>query len=182
MIDSDRIITNDYFEWLCEQVCGERQHERVMFGRLLMHLHDVDFTYIIPKDINRAYDGLSLRRRFSLFIGLNDTAECLCDKPCSILEMMVALAIRCEESIMHDPCIGDRTGQWFWKMLINLGLGGMDNDVYNKNAVDVILSRFLKREYEPNGRGGLFRIRHCDQDLRGVEIWVQLCWYLDTIT
>ena len=37
------------------------------------------------------------------------------------------------------------------------------------------------REYAPDGRGGLFTIRNCEEDLRKVEIWYQLCWYLDTI-
>ena len=40
--------------------------------------------------------------------------------------MMIALAIRCEEHIMDDPDAGDRTGQWFWSMLVSLGLGSMD--------------------------------------------------------
>jgi hypothetical protein len=104
------------------------------------------------------------------------------DGPCSVLEMMIALAIRCEETIMDDPDIGDRTRQWFWGMIINLGLGGMTDANFDPDFVDDSVLRFLNRDYEPDGRGGLFTIRNCHRDLRDVEIWYQLCWYLDSIT
>ena len=77
--------------------------------------------------------------------------------------------------------MGIRTGQWFWTMLTNLGLGGMTDDNFNRLIADKIISTFLKRKYDPDGKGGLFRIRNCDRDLRKVEIWRQLCWYLDSI-
>jgi hypothetical protein len=96
--------------------------------------------------------------------------------------MMVFLAIRCEETIMDDPGIGDRTRQWFWNMVINLGLGSMTDDNYDKQLVTNVLERFLNREYEPDGTGGLFVVSDRDCDLRDVEIWHQLCWYLDSIT
>ena len=103
------------------------------------------------------------------------------DGPCSVLEMMIALAIRCEENIMDDPNIGDRTSQWFWGMVVNLGLGSMVDCRFDKQFVDETIRIFLNRKYAPNGNGGLFTIRDCDKDLRKVEIWHQLCWYLDKI-
>ena len=103
------------------------------------------------------------------------------DEPCSVLEMMVALAIRCEESIMDNPVYGDRTGQWFWNMIVSLGLGSMTDEMYDRDYVDNIVDRFLDRDYSPDGRGGLFTIRNCEYDLRDVEITHQLYWYLDTI-
>ena len=39
----------------------------------------------------------------------------------------------------------------------------------------------MNRTYSPDGDGGLFTVRNCDRDLRNVEIWIQMCWYLDTI-
>ena len=95
--------------------------------------------------------------------------------------MMTALAIRCEENIMDDTRYGDRTTQWFWGMINNLGLGSMWGDNYDKVYVDQVLQTFLNRDYAPNGKGGLFTIRNCDRDLRDVEIWYQLNWYLNSI-
>ena len=83
---------------------------------------------------------------------------------------------------MDDPEIGDRTGQWFWGMIVNLGLGSMTDNRYDEDFVTETIERFLDRDYEPDGKGGLFTVRNCDRDLRYVEIWYQLCWYLDNIT
>ena len=95
--------------------------------------------------------------------------------------MMTALAVRCEEHIMTDPDVGNRTGQWFWQMITNLGLVDMTDSKFDRKYVDLVIQRFLDRTYEPDGKGGLFTIEHCPYDLRTVEIWYQLCWYLDKL-
>lgn len=165
-------IQKEYFEWMYDLVCDDRFADDISYRKLLTRLHEREFEYIIPKDSNRAEDGIDLRYR----------ADCYYPGPCSVLEMMVALAIRCEETIMDDPVIGDRTGQWFWKMINNLGLGGMYDSRYDIDKVDRIIDRFLDREYSPDGRGGLFTVRNCEEDMRDVEIWTQLCYFLDSIT
>ena len=175
-------MVNDYFKWLYDLVCGKRYSKQISYKKLLMRLHNTEFRYLIPRDENRAEDGISLRYRFINYCDDIDYAESCLDGPCSVLEMMVALAIRCEEDIMDDPNVGERTGQWFWGMIVNLGLGSMTDDRFDKYLVDEIIDRFLDREYEPNGKGGLFTVRHTDRDLRDVEIWYQMCWYLDSIT
>ena len=108
-------------------------------------------------------------------------ATYLDDRPCSILEMMIALAIRCEEHIMEDPEIGNRTGQWFWNMIVSLGLGHMTDDYFDLAYVEEAVRRFLNREYSRDGSGGLFTIERCPQDMRRIEIWYQMCMYLQTI-
>lgn len=179
MTDKDQII-NEYFDWIYDMMCGIRYSKQISYKKLLMHLHSIPFIYSIPRDSNRASDGVGLRRRFALSRGYTNIEEYL-DGPCSVLEMMVALSIRCEESIMDEPTVGDRTSQWFWGMIVNLGLGSMIDSRYDAHVVDEIINRFMYREYEPDGKGGLFRIPNCEQDLRTVEIWYQLCWYLDRI-
>lgn len=175
-------IIDEYFEWLSYVVCGERYEGEVSYRKLLMHLHEIEFTYILPMDENRAGNGINLRYRWALDID-EDTDYILdvLDGPCSVLEMMVALALHCEENIMDDPMYGNRTGQWFWGMVNNLGLGAMYDKLYDERYVDEVITRFLNREYERDGRGGLFTIKNCKYDLRDVEIWHQLSWYLGTI-
>ena len=170
-------IQDEYFNWLYNFVCGE-SFDR--FSKLLTRLHETEFRYSIRNDQNRASDGVGLRRRFCHENNCVDRLAYLAG-PCSVLEMLIALSIRCEESIMDDTFYGDRTTQWFWNMIVNLGLGGMIDQLFDIQEVDTILERFLNREYEPDGRGGLFTIKNCEDDLRDVEIWYQLCWYLDTI-
>lgn len=177
-------IANEYFMWLCDLVRSDHFSGPISYRKLLMYLHNTEFVYLIPKDQNRAADGVSLRYKFASAQGYRDKnfiADCL-DAPCSVLEMMVALANRCEVDIMDDPQIGNRTGEWFWGMVTNLGLGAMYDSRFDKRFVHDSISRFLNREYEPNGRGGLFTVHHCDHDLRDVEIWNQLSYYLGTIT
>lgn len=175
-------VIDDYFEWIFNLVCGKRYSEKVSFRRLLRYLHDTEFTWLIPNDQNRAEDGINLRYRFAYNYRSPAAAETYLDGPCSVLEMIAALAIRCEENIMDDASYGDRTGQWFWGMIVSLGLGSMTDEHFNEQFVEKKIERFLRREYESNGKGGLFTIRHYDRDLRDVEIWYQLCWYLDSIT
>lgn len=177
-------IREDYFEWLFDIACGDLYAQQISFRKLLIRLHEVEFIYVHPRDFNRADDGINLRRRFILTNGLDHIYEQIIDAldgPCSILEMMIALAIRCEEDYMDDLGIGGRTKQWFWNMIRSLGLGSMMDHMYDQNYVDGVLDRFLRRKYEPNGSGGLFTIKNSPYDLREVEIWYQLMWYLDTI-
>lgn len=174
-------VINEYFEWLSNMVVKNKpKSKRLSFNKLLIFLHATEFRYIILMDENRAEDGKDLRYRYSRESGWPDVPDCL-DGPCSVLEMMIALSIRCEEWIMDNTEYGNRTGQWFWDMITSLGLGSMTDERFDKILVSDIIERFLDREYQPNGKGGLFTIKNCDDDLRDIEIWVQLCWYLDNI-
>lgn len=174
-------IGNDYFEWLSDIVCRDRFSPHISFRKLLRCLHSIEFTYMLDKDSNRAADGMELRYRFAYdYAGIED-AERYLTGPCSVLEMLVGLCIRCEETIMDDPQLGDRTGQWFWGMIVNLGLGSMTDQMFDRRYIEQQVSIFLKRRYRPNGEGGLFTIRDASRDLRNVEIWHQLLWYLDRL-
>ena len=172
-------LINMYFEWMYDIVCPDKKKS---YRKLLYFLHSVDFTYLIDMDGNRFEDGIELRYRFGhecAHIDMCTISEYLDERPCSMLEMMIALAIRLEEHIMSNPDIGNRTAQWFWNMLSSLGLADMDDAKFNKEQAKTVIQRFLNREYEPNGCGGLFTINNCAYDLRTVDIWYQACWYLD---
>ncbi len=172
-------VNNEYFEWLCELIDISRFAKSVSYRKLLIHLHNIEFTWFIPHDDNRADDGIQLRRKYGLYRE-DVTLSRYITGPCSVLEMMVALAFRCE-GYMDDTQMGNRTGQWFWGMIHNLGLSPMIDSKFDIDYVDDIIARFLNREYEPDGKGGLFTVKHCTQDMRTVEIWCQLNWYLGSI-
>ena len=175
----DQII-NDYFEWLWNftKCRGHSQNRKI-----ITLLHNIEFRYSIPMDANREEDGIDLRYRFITEVGIPKNYQEVygyLDGPCSVLEMMIALAIRCEESIMDDPDIGDRTSEWFWLMMKNLGLDYMSDRKFDRDIAEEKVSIFLDRKYKRNGEGGLFVVNG-RRDLRKVEIWYQMCWYLDTI-
>lgn len=179
MIDSR--IRDEYFSWMCDKVCGERFSDAISYRRLLAYLHDSEFICVLGMDRNRAEDGISLRRHFALELGYEPYITDYLDGPCSILEMMVALAIHIEKDLMDDPRIGDRTAQWFWGMIRSLGLNGMYDVAFNENLVEDVIIHFLNREYEPDGHGGLFTVRNCYTDMRDLEINIQRNLYLNTL-
>lgn len=168
-----------YFEWLVHLVRDSFGRGR-SYTKLCRQLHDTEFIYILDMDANRAADGADLRYRFAY--EMNAQRRMIFDldgRPSSVLEMMVALAIRIEEQFMDDPDVGNRTGMWFMQMLSSLGLSSQHNRQYNSAFVDDILTRFMRREHEADGHGSLFTVPGCPKDLRSIEIWYQLMWYLD---
>ncbi len=176
-------LRSSYFDWMYELVADNEYFDHLPFRKLLIHLNSIPFAYSLPMDSNRETDGIDLRYRFGYEKDYDPRmiASYLDDRPCTVFEMMVALSNRCEEQIMSDPEIGDRTGLWFWNMLVSLGLDYMTDNEYDEDYIDTIIDRFLNREYNADGSGGLFTIENCSTDLRNVEIWYQMNWYLDDI-
>ena len=166
-----------YFEWLIDLLDRKRCKR---YSKLLSHLYDKDFEYSIRMDENRYKDGITLRHYYAEYKHLPDelVSDELCGFDCSILEMMVALSMRCED-IMSYSSTDDRTAVWFWNMIDNLGLSYYDDRHYNYQDVEEILDIFLNREYKPNGEGGLFTIHNPPCDIRDAEIWCQMTWYLN---
>ena len=157
-----------YFEQLYKRVWDADYQN---YSALLRQLYETEFRYSLKRDGNRAADGVDLRRRYRFYS----------DKPCNVLEMMIALAVRCEESVMTNSGFGDRTSRWFWLMITNLGLWTMTDEFYNRQRVRDILDIFMDRRYAPNGEGGLFALPYCGKDLRDVDIWYQAMWYFAEI-
>ena len=178
-------IINEYFEWMLNLMCSGKFAKEISYRKLFIVLHQTPFEYLLSTDSDRAEDGIGLRWKFTCRTGqqnyFTEIKEAL-EGPCSVLEMMIALAIRCEGTIMDSTLFGDRTRQWFWGMISSLGLSNQMDDRFDKDYVIYILDTFLKRKYQPNGKGGLFTIKNTNYDLRNVDIWRQLCWYLDAFT
>ena len=82
---------------------------------------------------------------------------------------------------MDDPDVGNRTGLWVGDMISSLGLKSMSDAQFDRTVVDQAIFRFMDRRYKRNGQGGLFTVEHCKYDMRTVEIWWQMNWYLDSI-
>lgn len=176
-------IEDEYFEWLYSFVDNRRFHRDISYRRLMIFLYNEPFRWTIPRDENRAIDGDNLKKRYAIEMGF-DSGYFTDDlnNYCSVLEVIIALALRMEETIMDDPRIGNRTSQWVWEMIGSLGLSDMTDERFNEHHVYNIVRNFLNRNYYPDGRGSLFHIPNCQYDLRGTEIWIQMLWYLDTIT
>ena len=173
---------DDYFNWLINYIGGPNDASVLKNSLLLDILYNRIFVWDdinVPMDRNRATDGLDLRHRFIVFSN-NIYQQHEVDSPhttntCSILEMLIALAIRCEGSIMGDNET-DNTAKWFWIMIDNLGL----RECKDEGFINYILDNFEHRTYDFDGKNGcLFPIEQPREDLRTVEIWYQMCWWLN---
>ena len=180
-------IRNDYKNWLigltnswCSAINGENYYS------LMEYLYSCPFTSSYANDCNRVQDGVDLR--FQFIDSLNSSPEYLkytyhdvykyLTHDCNMLEMMAALAQKCEDHIMGDPEIGDRSGEWFWGMLKNTHLDSMSDEFFDISEVETIVSNIIHHNYAPNGEGGLFSVRNPDIDMRQAELWYQMNWYL----
>ncbi len=177
-----------YFEWMVSKIgnVDDPFASKVTYNKLLNHLHyNSEFTYCMPQDENIELNGINLRDVFCYECDYDkDTVVPALSRPCTLLEAMVALAIKMEKSMAADTDFGDRTGQWFWTMIKNMHLGGFDDESFDPDYADVYINRCLERNYKPDGDGGFFKIEGIDnrgEDMRDVEIWMQVCWYMDTV-
>lgn len=172
-------IKREYFEWMCNQVCSDE--DILSYSKLLKFLHAQEFHYILHLDRDRLSDGIDFRYRFGYENGYdrNYISNNLNTSSCSVLEMMVALAFRVEEQIMDDTHYGNRTGQWFWNMIVSLNLGGMDDKHFDRAYCRERIYILNNRLYNSNGEGGLFTVNEPEYDMRDATIWCQCMWYLD---
>ncbi len=171
-------LSNRYNDWLRGLVVKNS-------GPSYHILFDLAWTTIyefhIPNDDNRAEDGLKLRERFELesSLRLPDLGEC------RMLEFLIALAIRLNESV-YDHNNPDQTSYWFWQLIKNLQLDEYDDnypfgDVFSEIPfyIERVFVRLNERLYASNGGGGgLFPLEEPMADQRHVEVWYQMMAYL----
>jgi hypothetical protein len=139
---------------------------------MLRSLFYEPFYHFVPNDDNRAEEGRGLRDKF-----MNDTKYKLIRhsyfKPCSVLEMMIALSERMAFQLFNpmkepDP---DRSG-CFWEIVDNLKLKPNQSNA-------AIIHKLNRREYMESGLGGMFPLENYREDQRAIEIWYQMMAYLN---
>ncbi len=176
-------LKSEYFDWIYKLVIAKPYSGGHSYRLLLKYLDSVQFTYSNPMDANREDDGVDLRYRFGYENDVPDSAitAYLDNRPCTVLETMAALCFRCEEHIMSDDSLGDRTSRWFMEMLGSMGISDMYDTRFDAAKVGRTVGVMLDRRYSVNGKGGLFTVKEPRTDMRRAEIWYQMCWYLDEL-
>lgn len=172
------ILEEQYFRWLYAHVSDPNQIQpHHTYWEMLKQLHQKEFVYVVANDDNRCMDGRQLRDDFRLY--WDEEREPLADfwlaMPCSMLEMLIALTDRLEFQTDQPP------EYWFWILLSNLKIADFNDARYDTVArgfIDEALEQVIWRTYSYDGRGGLFPLRHAQQDQRKLEIWFQMHSYL----
>lgn len=153
------------------------------YGLLLNKLYDTEFYSEIEKDENRKSDAFGLRFRFSDTTAKYNYREVYnyLVSPINLLEIMLSMAIRIDEEIMGDPRYDSNAFMWFYSMLESSKLIKFADFNYEESEVESQILTVLNRTYSPDGEGGLFTIHEAKKDLRKVELWYQMLWYLDEV-
>lgn len=179
-IDHEREdIRDDYFNWLCNLVDADDPDDGYL--SLMDMMFNMDFdkhtAILIPNDDNRIIDGLDLREDYFDEMNYPGDPYKILRGPCSVLEMLVALAYR-----IADNYISMTAEEWFWEMLRNLGIADCTDDEFHgagkRAEVRKILRNLRNRKYDRNGLGGLFPVKDAPRDQRKIEIWSQMNQYL----
>ena len=168
------LLEDRYLSWLHGKVVLEYMPSSdESFYELLRVLHATEFIWLVKGDDNRAEYGLEVRRIFSTDTRQDVSADWM-SEPCSVLEMLIALADHADFETDTPRHI------WFWRFMQNLGLAEM-NDASNPDVyadIEPIIHRFVWREYASDGTGGLFPLKGPHADQRQVELWYQFCAYI----
>lgn len=173
-------IFDSYFAWL-EGIVYPCRFGKT-YHRLYRRLFETIFVWDdkhMPLDANRAADGIDLRDRFARQNGIPYSDIYALDGPCSVLEMMIALALRCEETIMTDPEYGNRTSEWFRTMVCSMGLGDCSDERFDPLYCDSRVNIMMARAYDFDGsNGAMFVVNNPREDMRKTDIWYQMMWWL----
>lgn len=177
MSETETTLDNLYLEWLYSNFIGavSNRNPEKSYWELSRQLYETPFTWILPDDANRAERGKELRQQFINECNIQDVEINWLQLDCSVLEMLISLAGRASFEMWGEP------GDWFWDFIKNLGLHEYNDLIYSKaimREVDAVVRRWLDREYDKNGVGGLFPLKNANQDQTKLNIWYQLQAYL----
>ena len=174
-----------YFDVLYDMVAKDREDITDMSYRMLLGVLDgVEFRDTRGIDSNRIQDAQEMRADI---IAENDLDHTIV-RPfpnVSLLEVMIAIAQRLGQ-ITGD----EDTAFWFWEMVSNLVLDGIDDNEFWSDPEDheaEILDRaddVIDVKYDRDGLGGLFLLREgvAPQDMRDTELWYQMQYYANELS
>jgi len=173
------VLEDRYIEWLYGHFGAVRNRNPARgYWELSVVLHSKEFVWLIANDDNRVEDGKSLRDDFIREQGSDGVSEEWMTLGCSMLEMLVALAIRASDQTEVEQ------EMWFGTFLENLGLIEYTDEAFHDSKwyvgpdIEEIIERFIYRNYKRNGAGGLFPLKKPGKDQRKVELWYQMSAYI----
>ena len=181
-MNDQRTFSQEYFDWLYSKI--RANNKRLNHRHLLDILFKKDFRWTVNFDENRCDDGLELREIYIQEFNIDEDhleVQYFLKRKCSVLEVLVGLAIRMNdlEHILEDP--KNHTNRWFHELLKNLKLDEFTDELgpIEEAEVDDILERWLGRTYDFFGRGGAFPLKKRPlKDQTRVELWYQMMSYL----
>jgi hypothetical protein len=159
-------IDYEYYEWLVSQIHIPNDND---YTELFDRMHNLEFVWIVPRDDDRAHDGTDLRWEF-----LDGASRKLMLQEATILEVLIGLSRRVAFQTSQPA------NRWAWRLLKNLRLTKSNNPLTGAKGekVEEILYNLVWRQYQPNGSGGFFPLKHTERDQTKINIWYQMHEYI----
>lgn len=181
---------DQYLKWLLNLAGLERSDGILLFSFLL------DMTYYWQNDYDqaRAGDGRYLRYYYVDKDGIQEAIdnfghpyadivdEFVRSWPVSVIEVLLAMAIRLDKEYEYCASEGDRASLWFWIMCENLGLDLylVSNADFNINDAKMKVIKWMDGDYDKNGKGSPMALPdglECDKDYREMSFWEQVTYW-----
>ena len=166
----------EYILWLGNLVDLDDKDDTGGYHFLIKSLYLKEFYWTNDMDENRSDEGKMLRELFCDECGFDDIPDEI-NGPCTVLEMMIGLAKRWNKEVSLTDN-DDRSSEYFWIMVDNLGLEGCTDDKFDPEMVRNRLDILLDRDYSDDGTGSLFPLKRSKESQKDIEIWYQLQNYL----
>ena len=185
MVNSNGDYVREYMLWLGRKSGLIRDDDPLgdQYFNLVIELFKHPYVPMIKNDENRYKDALALRYEFRVERNYGYLKR-LNDYPCSFLELLVSVGQRMDYGLTDgtESCIST----WIFLMLDNIGLSRYTDDYFenedeayqSRMEILSILLRFDNRDFEYDGTGGLFPLKHPHQDQRETELWFQMNSYM----
>lgn len=166
----------EYYRWLISLIDPPasvyskiRQHGILLFA---FWRHDYFwFDRYEQSEEDRANDGKLLRERFMM--DFDAPPSMVPQGPCNVLEMMVAFAIRIDNTV-HDWQIGSHPWDWVEMFITNLGLSDLtDDDIRpsDDGFITAKLEKWMSHNIGPKGERGLFRFKKPNLAIDNMTNW-----------
>lgn len=179
-MNSTQIFDSGYFQWLIDPIPDSDRYSMLLFTLLSK---DYYYSPDIPIDGCRGNDGLDLRRHYIEHTGLSGVHKLyFYERPCSVLEWLLAMARRCEDQVMFNAYEGDRTMLWFWSMIDNMGLSKYDDSVWTfqiRAMISAKLDDILARRFPEDGAGSPFPLKETNVNIQKCDWWKALNLWLN---
>lgn len=163
-------VLNRYYIWLTDRIDFD-SHDN--YSKLVEYLFSKNYIWKIWTDENRNADGINLREKFKDETDYLDYSSLV--RPCSVLEMLIAFAERINVDVMDEEY---STSYWFWLMLNNLGFKECTDDNFDAEKVDSTLNIWMNREFDRDGKGGIFPQISGKTNQKNLEYWFQMQQYI----
>lgn len=132
------LIKKNYDEYIINKVIDD---ELCIYRSLIKKLFSIEYKYnTINKD--RHDDVIEYRKNYLIDNKINQT-DILDKYKVNVLEVLIVLSIRTEDDTMHDIKYGDRSCQWFWAIISDIGLIKFDDNNYNESEVEKIVFNWM---------------------------------------